>query len=243
MTDSKTATELLPCPFCGGEAKEYVRDYGDTHYWRVSCSSDRCGVNPVTNVYVTAEGAIKAWNTRAEVGMSYEDISIMMDELGVSEWTMTDNKTAPEPCTLQHGKVQGRTKSDKIGQDLSKHADAPCTSRDNALGAGECKMEYGGDVTEDTKRVLGVYFCSDCGSPNYNDCMPYHCIYCGKAVKANQDTRWFELFGTPEKAADTLSPDDMSCKYCLLHDYCDDGCLIEERGKLLEWLRGKAVES
>lgn len=57
---------LLPCPFCGGEAKAYVRDYGDTHYWRVSCLSDRCGVNPVTNVYHTEAGAIAAWNTRAE---------------------------------------------------------------------------------------------------------------------------------------------------------------------------------
>lgn len=51
------------------------------------------------------------------------------------------------------------------------------------LGAGECVMEYGGDVTEDTARVMGVYFCSECGSPNYNDCMPRHCNYCGKVVK------------------------------------------------------------
>lgn len=58
-------SELKPCPFCGGEAKAYVRDYGDTHYWRVSCSSDKCGVNPVTNVYHTEAEAIDAWNTRA----------------------------------------------------------------------------------------------------------------------------------------------------------------------------------
>lgn len=51
------------------------------------------------------------------------------------------------------------------------------------LGRGECVMEYGGDVTEDTARVMGVYFCSECGSPTYNDCMPHFCIYCGKAVK------------------------------------------------------------
>ena len=51
------------------------------------------------------------------------------------------------------------------------------------LGSGTCSMEYGDAVTEDTKRVLDVYFCSECGSPTYNDCMPYYCIYCGKAVK------------------------------------------------------------
>ena len=51
------------------------------------------------------------------------------------------------------------------------------------LWSGTCSMEYGGDVTDSTKRVLGVYFCSECGSPTYNDCMPYYCMYCGKAVK------------------------------------------------------------
>ena len=51
------------------------------------------------------------------------------------------------------------------------------------LGNGTCEMEYGGDITPDTARVMGVYFCSECGSPIYNDYMPYFCSYCGKAVK------------------------------------------------------------
>ena len=51
------------------------------------------------------------------------------------------------------------------------------------LGNGTCEMECGGDITPDTARVMGVYFCSECGSPIYNDCMPYFCSYCGKAVK------------------------------------------------------------
>lgn len=46
-----------------------------------------------------------------------------------------------------------------------------------------CEMEYGGDVTEGTAKAMGVYFCSECGSPNYNDSVPCYCIYCGKAVK------------------------------------------------------------
>ena len=50
------------------------------------------------------------------------------------------------------------------------------------LESDTCSMEYGGDVTESTKRVLGVYFCSECGSPIYNDCMPYYCMYCGRKV-------------------------------------------------------------
>ena len=48
---------------------------------------------------------------------------------------------------------------------------------------GTCGMEYGGDVMPDTESALGVYFCSECSSPIYNDCMPRYCCYCGKAVK------------------------------------------------------------
>ena len=55
------------------------------------------------------------------------------------------------------------------------------------------------------------------------------------------ETRYERLFGTPERAARTLQPDSMSCKYCLLKDYCKDGiCLIDDYDALLEWLRGDA---
>jgi hypothetical protein len=57
--------------------------------------------------------------------------------------------------------------------------------------------------------------------------------------KPDDKSRWFQLFGTPEQAAKTLSPDDMSCRWCLLHDHCKDECLIEEHGKLLEWLESE----
>ena len=51
-------------------------------------------------------------------------------------------------------------------------------------------------------------------------------------------TRWYKLFGTPERAARTLaSLDEMSCKYCLLRDHCGDSCLLYRRDDaLLEWL-------
>ena len=54
------------------------------------------------------------------------------------------------------------------------------------------------------------------------------------------ESNYERLFGTPERAARTLSPDDMSCWWCLLHDHCKDECLIDERGRLLEWLRGES---
>ena len=64
MTDTThEAPELLPCPFCGGEARYYHRP--DTTGWSntdwVSCSGD-CGAS--TCMHETKKEAISAWNTR-----------------------------------------------------------------------------------------------------------------------------------------------------------------------------------
>lgn len=45
-----------------------------------------------------------------------------------------------------------------------------------------CSMEYGGHVPDSVKDALGVYFCSECGSPIYNDMEPNYCPYCGARV-------------------------------------------------------------
>lgn len=50
--------DLLPCPFCGGEA--IVEEYGRSVFL-AKCTS--CGIK-LPNVNRTKEEAIKAWNTR-----------------------------------------------------------------------------------------------------------------------------------------------------------------------------------
>jgi hypothetical protein len=51
-------SDLLPCPFCGGEASFKPRSF------KASC--DRCGAH-VPNGAVSSNEAIAAWNTRVPV--------------------------------------------------------------------------------------------------------------------------------------------------------------------------------
>jgi len=56
--------ELLPCPFCGGIAdiKRFLFDGSIT----AGCVNE-CEVGPETVEFVTADAAIKAWNTRSDI--------------------------------------------------------------------------------------------------------------------------------------------------------------------------------
>lgn len=62
MTDNRT-TELLPCPFCGGEA----RMLGTKERWfNPACSNAECGCE-WTDSYATEAEAVEAWNKRTVV--------------------------------------------------------------------------------------------------------------------------------------------------------------------------------
>ena len=43
-----------------------------------------------------------------------------------------------------------------------------------------CRMEYAGEVPPSVR--YSCYFCSECGSPIYNDMEPSYCLYCGARV-------------------------------------------------------------
>ena len=44
-----------------------------------------------------------------------------------------------------------------------------------------CRFENAGELPEIVHPT--VWFCSECGSPIYNDIEPEHCIYCGARVE------------------------------------------------------------
>lgn len=70
-------SELLPCPFCGGEAETLTAESMNGGYlFGIMCNDCRSR----GDVYDNEAEAIAAWNTRAE--MNYEDALILLDELG-----------------------------------------------------------------------------------------------------------------------------------------------------------------
>lgn len=97
-------SELEPCPFCGGEIKTAVVTFDEKFYeppyeaWylehadTVAASEKHCPIPTTDMFYDTEAEAIAAWNTRAEMG--YEDVQILLDELGVSERMCKNNAPA-----------------------------------------------------------------------------------------------------------------------------------------------------
>lgn len=64
--------ELLPCPFCGGEAhthdfswhaSQFAGHIFANPYWQVICSECRAAIGD----FDTRDEAIEAWNTRSEI--------------------------------------------------------------------------------------------------------------------------------------------------------------------------------
>jgi ssDNA-binding Zn-finger/Zn-ribbon topoisomerase 1 len=56
---------LLPCPFCGGEARVCVQK----DWWWIACENysgiRSCQINPLTEKFISKKKAIEAWNKRA----------------------------------------------------------------------------------------------------------------------------------------------------------------------------------
>lgn len=53
--------ELRPCPFCGGDAKEFTGEDAAPHRWTVEC--DSCGAHVGSDTRYKARAK---WNRRAE---------------------------------------------------------------------------------------------------------------------------------------------------------------------------------
>lgn len=50
-----------------------------------------------------------------------------------------------------------------------------------------CEMEDAGEVPESALKNLTTWFCSECGSPIYNDVKPAYCPHCGARVVSENE--------------------------------------------------------
>ena len=90
MTD-----ELLPCPFCGGEAEtcSHYFEEGDMTLWQVRCKERPYDVeHPCYTAdsfisFATEEEAVDAWNTRAAVTDEHFAIAVHNAEVWRKERT------------------------------------------------------------------------------------------------------------------------------------------------------------
>lgn len=68
MTNNDTP-ELLPCPFCGGEAEiEEISEensHTGTAGYAAGCANSECLVYQTFDKFALRKDAVKAWNTRA----------------------------------------------------------------------------------------------------------------------------------------------------------------------------------
>ncbi len=98
MTDNQT-TELLPCPFCGGEAN-IIDHHNDDGSVSVGCNNDTClGFSGLGWLYKTEAEAISAWNTRAELGSgTCRDVSANPLRFECSECGGLSIEIAPRFC-------------------------------------------------------------------------------------------------------------------------------------------------
>ena len=64
-------TELMPCPFCGGESfMEEVKSrvLNEAVVWSVGCNTEHCYGNMSFAVFNTQREAAQGWNTRVFLG-------------------------------------------------------------------------------------------------------------------------------------------------------------------------------
>ena len=95
------------------------------------------------------------------------------------------------------------------------------------------------------RREMSEYYCGGCGYPVTDH--DSYCRECGGALhKGMAESRYAELFGTPERAARTLyEAEGWTCPECPIRNQCKanwpyEPCPTNDYDSLLEWLRGDA---
>lgn len=192
MTDNRT-TELLNCPFCGGEAElhpTYDMDAGNIDGWFAWCVNDTCECKPETGQFFTEAEAIAAWNARTPIeydGWFYlpkpkERIIVY----GEPEITRTENGyKVKSSADVVDDAVR------KWGEELGEYAMQRICEIWNSRAERTCEMETSWEIRDelgitDAPEDTWGYMCSKCGDSFRYDrgIKPNYCPSCGRKVTA-----------------------------------------------------------
>jgi Lar family restriction alleviation protein len=141
--------QLLPCPFCGGEAVYFPQEYPDKTFHAVKCKN--CYI--VWEGHPTKSAAIEKWNTRAALSPPQA-----VDEKGIRE---ADEELYPFKNENDRHHLENVIA--KHEQDAYIKGRLQCPSAPQGVPCTRCGHFYTG---EPTGKVLGpdnvVYDCPEC---------------------------------------------------------------------------------
>ena len=168
-------SELLPCPFCGGEAD--VIDYDDECWVAHQCAN---GTSVETNSYETEAEAIAAWNSRA--AMEFDN------------WFYLPKPKEPivEVTETTHAWDGTKVKTDVFYQvqeqavinwakELDEHIIKRICEVWNSRAERTCEQEERGWGTEGDHARVWLTCGHDCMVPTVQD-LPNYCPNCGCKV-------------------------------------------------------------
>ena len=161
-------TDLLPGPFCGGEAE--LTGFNAPEYW-VWCPNCKASADAHTG----KENAIAAWNTRTPI--EYEGWFYLpkpkesIVDYGEPSITKTDNGYKVRQFV---DVVDEATR--KWGDELGEYVMRRICETWNTRSAGTC------EVVEYDEAPFPV--CSECGAIQPDDFTVYYCWNCGRKVTA-----------------------------------------------------------
>ena len=174
-------SELLPCPFCGGEANTLHRPHVIDWRYSVGCNDDECrGFIGLSWLYKTEAEAIAAWNSRAPI--EYDGWFYLpkpkegIVDYGEPEITRTENGYKVRQVVDVVDEA-----ARKWGDELGEYVMRRICEIWNSRAERTCKQEERGWSTEGDHARVWLTCGHDCMVPTVQD-LPNYCPNCGAKV-------------------------------------------------------------
>lgn len=151
-------TELLPCPFCGGEAVERMWLPEGIGTGRAGCSTVGATSNLENCPLEDAEILIVKWNTRAALP---EDVRAVVDE--PVAWRCGGITWSYQADAMKHAE-----RFSLVVEPLYRHPERPMVLPERSTGCGKSETIGHGSNAKCGQKFFGddVYLCDGCKREN-----------------------------------------------------------------------------